>query len=245
MADRLAGLYGQYLVYRRDWLDDWERQRPGKAPDHWQGALWRALVASVGRSHRGQRMGELIARLERLPPDPEQPALHVFGISHLPPDALSALERLATTREVCLYFPDPCRELWEDLRTRREIFQAQLEGGDYLTLGHPLLAALGRMGQHFALQLNALAADSDDRDHDDSSLDGPLAAGATCWRACNTACARWSRNGRGRTRPATDGWTPRCGCIRVTPACANWKCSRTRCSTSWPPIRRCIRATSW
>ncbi|HWS26909.1 MAG TPA: exodeoxyribonuclease V subunit gamma, partial [Xanthomonadales bacterium] len=178
LADRLAGLYGQYLVYRRDWLDDWERQRAGKAPDHWQGALWRALVASVGRSHRGQRMGELIARLERLPPDPEQPALHVFGISHLPPDALSALERLATTREVCLYFPDPCRELWEDLRTRREIFQAQLEGGAYLTLGHPLLAALGRMGQHFALQLNALAADSDDRDHDDSSLDGPLAAGA-------------------------------------------------------------------
>jgi len=178
LADRLAGLYGQYLVYRRDWLEDWEQQRPGKSPEHWQGRLWRALVAGVGRSHRGQRMAELIGRLARLAPDAEQPALHVFGVSHLPPDALRALERLADTREVCLYFPDPCRELWEDLRSRREIFQAQLEGGEYLTLGHPLLAALGRMGQHFALMLNALAADSDDRDHDDSSLDGPLAAGA-------------------------------------------------------------------
>lgn len=178
LADRLAGLFGQYLVYRRDWLDDWEQRRPGKAPEHWQAVLWPALVAGVGRSHRGQRMGELIARLARLPPDPEQPALHVFGISHLPPDALRALERLADTREVCVYFPDPCRELWDDLRTRREIFQAQLEGGAFLTLGHPLLAALGRMGQHFALQLNAIAADSDDRDHDDSTLDGPLRADA-------------------------------------------------------------------
>ena len=27
LADRLAGLFGQYLVYRRDWLDAWEHGR--------------------------------------------------------------------------------------------------------------------------------------------------------------------------------------------------------------------------
>jgi exodeoxyribonuclease V gamma subunit len=178
LADRLAGLYGQYLVYRRDWLAGWEGERGVSAPDHWQGQLWQRIVAGIGRSHRGQRMAELIERLPRLPADPDQPALHVFGVSHLPRDALAALERLATTRQVCIYFPDPCRELWEDLRTRREIYKAQLDGGEYLTLGHPLLAALGRMGQHFALLLNSIAADSDDRDRDDSSLDGPLPAGA-------------------------------------------------------------------
>ena len=199
LADRLAGLYGQYLVYRRDWLAAWEGQRGVQAPDHWQGQLWRRIVDGVRRSHRGQRMAELLDRLAQLPVDPEQPALHVFGISHLPRDALTALQRLAATRDVCLYFPDPCRELWEDLRTRREVYRAQLDGGAYLTIGHPLLAALGRMGQHFALLLNELEVTSDDRDHADSSLDGPLDAGASLLsrvqHSVRTLQPQWARPG--------------------------------------------------
>lgn len=178
LADRLAGLYGQYLVYRRDWLSAWEGRRASKAPEHWQGALWRRVVEGVGRSHRGQRMEQLIDHLPALAADPDQPALHVFGVSHLPRDALIALERLAATRRVCIYFPDPCRELWDDLRTRREIYSAQLDGGAYLTIGHPLLAALGRMGQHFALMLGEFDAQSDDRDQADLALDAPLDASA-------------------------------------------------------------------
>ncbi len=165
LADRLAGLYGQYLVYRCDWLRDWEQ---GKSPDeHWQGELWRRLVADIGLAHRGQRMRELAARLPALLTDPEQPALHVFGVSHLPPDALYALEALSQTRTVCLYFPDPCRELWDDLRDQRSIYQEQLDGGAFLSIGHPLLAALGRMGQHFCLLLNGLDSGCDLRDQYD------------------------------------------------------------------------------
>jgi exodeoxyribonuclease V gamma subunit len=170
LADRVAGLYGQYLVYRRDWLLDWERAQTGVVGSHWQGQLWRRLVAEIGLSHRGQRMAELGRRLGQLTADPEQPALHVFGISHLPPDALNALDQLAQRREVCIYFPDPCRELWEDLRSRREFYQGQLEGPAFLNIGHPLLATLGRMGQHFTLLLNSLDAGSDDRDQADLAL---------------------------------------------------------------------------
>lgn len=174
LADRIAGLYGQYLVYRCDWLLDWEHRRAGAVADHWQGELWRLLVERVGLPHRGQRMRELARHLAHLPADPDQPALHIFGVSHLPPDALNALERLADTREVFVYFPDPCRELWEDLRTRRAIYRAQLEGAAFLTIGHPLLATLGRLGQHFSLLLNSLDSVSDDRDVADAEPDGPL-----------------------------------------------------------------------
>jgi exodeoxyribonuclease V gamma subunit len=153
LADRLAGLYAQYLVYRRDWLAAWE-SGSAAAPAHWQGALWRQLVAAIALPHRGRRMAELMRRLAQLPADPDEPALHVFGLSHLPPDALLALDALSATRRVCIYFPDPCRELWEELASRREALAADLDGGRYLeAIGHPLLATLGRLGQHYSLLL--------------------------------------------------------------------------------------------
>lgn len=174
LADRLAGLYAQYLVYRRDWLAAWERGEYGAGG--WQAQLWQQLVADIRLAHRGQRMQQLAQKLSRLSSDVEQPALFVFGVSHLPPDALGALELLARTREVCVYFPDPCRELWDDLVTRREAYRAELNGGAFLQIGHPLLAALGRMGQHFALLLNQRGSSNDTRDIDDERPEGPLAS---------------------------------------------------------------------
>lgn len=178
LADRLAGLYGQYLVYRRDWLAAWEAGRDAGVP-HWQARLWRRLVADIGQDHRGRRMQELVARLPQLPADPDEPALHVFGVSHLPPDALTALDALSRSRSVQIHFPDPCRELWEHLRTRRAVYAAELRGEAFLEIGHPLLAALGRMGQHFTLLLNGLEAGCDLRHQEDLRASGLLPAGAT------------------------------------------------------------------
>jgi exodeoxyribonuclease V gamma subunit len=184
LADRLAGLYVQYLVYRRDWLSAWEKAdaaRPGLL-GHWQGELWRRLTAGIGAPHRGTRTHELLRHLQQLPPSADACALHVFGISHLPPDALDALAQLAQSRDVYLYFPDPCRELWDYLRTRREILRegAEAEHG-YLEIGHPLLATLGRMGQQFTLLLNGLPAPSieDARDAWDQDAATSLASDAT------------------------------------------------------------------
>jgi len=173
LADRLAGLFGQYLVYRRDWLAAWEKGRDGDAP-HWQNRLWQRLVEDIGQDHRARRMGELMARLPTLAANLEEPALHVFGVSHLPPDALSALSALSQSRTVQIYFPDPCRELWEDLRDKRAVYTASLKGDAFLEIGHPLLAALGRLGQHYALKLNGLDADWDLRDRYDDEAFGLL-----------------------------------------------------------------------
>lgn len=175
LADRLAGLYGLYLTYRQDWVQHW-LVGSGQFADHWQAELWRRLVSEIGAPHRSLRMGALAQAVRQQAADPDVPAIHVFGVSHLPPDVLSALHALAASTRVCLYFPDPCRELWDDLRRRVPDANHAEEEGAFLDLGHRLLADLGRLGQHFTLRLNQLSDAIDDRDHADIEPAGPLPA---------------------------------------------------------------------
>ncbi|MFW6094515.1 MAG: exodeoxyribonuclease V subunit gamma, partial [Pseudomonadota bacterium] len=43
LAERLAALFDEYLIYRRDMLLRWERGEHGAAPpERWQAPLWRA-----------------------------------------------------------------------------------------------------------------------------------------------------------------------------------------------------------
>ncbi len=161
LAGHLAGLYSQYLVYRPDWILDWEREQPHA---DWQAEVWQRVRKRIAEPHRAQRREVLLQTLADRGDDEATP-LHLFGVSHLPPDIFAALNALARHRPVHVYFPDPCREHWVYLRNQRSL----LEHADdpaylYYELGHPLLAALGRIAQDFCLALE----DSDARDEPDS-----------------------------------------------------------------------------
>ncbi|GAB3746884.1 exodeoxyribonuclease V subunit gamma [Lysobacter olei] len=161
LADRLARLYSQYVVYRPDWLSAWAAGQDTRPAAGFIGPLWRLLRTEVGMPHRG----EWLARLEAALLAPEVPAetepLHLFGVSHVAPAELAVLRAVARHRPVVLYVPDPCRAYWAGLRSDRamlrERVRADAAGHDtealFLEQGHPLLAAWGRMGQHFVLAL--------------------------------------------------------------------------------------------
>ena len=178
LADRLARVYSQYLVYRRDWLQAWESGVPGYATagrndaalaaleSRFLAPLWKAVVARLGE-HRGSLVAELLRVLDA--DEIALPPLHVFGLSHLPPVELSLLQAHARRAPVFLYLPDPCREYWGGLYAGRregdwrapdagawQAFHAaeaqRLDDPDALDWreqGHPLLARWGRLGQHF------------------------------------------------------------------------------------------------
>jgi exodeoxyribonuclease V gamma subunit len=147
LAEHLAGVFTQYLVYRPDWILAWEHG-PTRG-EHWQATLWRRVQAAIGKPHRAQRHTALCQALAADGYGADLP-LHVFGVSHLPPDILAALHALAMRRCVHIYFPDPCREYWADLRSRREILKMQGDADAlYYEIGHPLLVSLGRMAQDF------------------------------------------------------------------------------------------------
>lgn len=119
LADRLAGVYAQYLVYRPNWIAAWEHGADAK---DWQAVLWRKLRKRIVAPHRAQRQAELVLALAA-GGDGERAPLHVFGVSHLPADILGALCAVSTQRPVHLWFPDPCREYWADLQSRRALIR--------------------------------------------------------------------------------------------------------------------------
>jgi exodeoxyribonuclease V gamma subunit len=165
LADRVAGLYAQYLVYRPDWLLAWQAGRfevPDARDPTPLAPLWRQLRDAIGQPHRAERMARLLSMLRDDPARAGEPGvLHVFGVSHLPKPVLDALRLVSRGTLVAIHMPDPCVQHWAGLRNEREVIarfgglglseDAERAYGD---LGHPLLAAFGRMGQHFGLVLN-------------------------------------------------------------------------------------------
>lgn len=202
LADRLARVFSQYLVYREDWLAAWEAGKhayatAGGADPALQALeaaclapLWQAAAAALG-DHRGRLVKALVAALQER--DAGLPPLHVVGLSHLPPAELSVLRAYAARAPVFLYVPDPCREYWGGLHRAadahgwrtpdlsgwqafRDQEQARLEDPDALDWhdqGHPLLARWGRMGQHFFAMLVEGQVREDIRHWQDAGQDAP------------------------------------------------------------------------
>ena len=150
LAEHMAGVFEQYLIYRPEWILGWERDA---RPADWQAQLWRRVHEAIGLPHRAQWRGALLDALSRQGDGEAQP-LHVFGVSHLAPDVLAALRAAALWRSVHVYFPDPCREHWVYFKPLRQQLRLADAQAQYFEVGHPLLASLGRMAQDFCIALD-------------------------------------------------------------------------------------------
>ncbi len=126
LSARVADLFDQYLVYRSDWLNSWER---GERIDglgesqHWQAPLWCDLVSfteSLGQPmwHRANLYARFIRELEQAntPPPGLPQRVFICGISALPPVYLQALEALGRHIDIHLLFTNPCRHYWGDIQ---------------------------------------------------------------------------------------------------------------------------------
>ena len=126
LSSKAADLFDQYLVYRPDWLTQWEAghlvEGLGEA-QAWQAPLWKALVEythELGqpRWHRANLYQRFIETLESATTCPPGLPSRVFicGISALPPVYLQALQALGKHIEIHLLFTNPCRYYWGDIK---------------------------------------------------------------------------------------------------------------------------------
>lgn len=184
LAGRLAATLDQYLVYRPDWIRDWER---GGGED-WQAPFWRRLVAEGGRGHWVHAQDAFLSAPLSAPAlrSALPSRVAVFALPTLSPSYLALLAHLAGLLDVHLFLLDPSREYWSDIespgatarrraRWRRE---GRSDASGYYALGHPLLASLGRMGRELLDQVLEYDAEEEDLWEDPvGDLAARLAAG--------------------------------------------------------------------
>ena len=115
-ARRQARLYDQYLVFRPDWIIQWEAGQES----HWQAELWRALVQPEDW-HWARCWDRLGEQESSVPVTNAQPIgqLSVIGVAELSPSYLDCLRRAGQSMDITLYQWRPSRQYWGDVPSPR------------------------------------------------------------------------------------------------------------------------------
>ena len=175
LADKIADLFDQYLVFRPDLIFEWEAGQKREAGDaRWQAMLWRTLANDEQTAHRAHLRKVLLDRTRKtLPPDrfnlPQR--ISLFGISYLPPYHLQAFAALSRFFQVNLFTLNPCREYWadilSDIEVRRWTKKYAISEGHYtdyyLEKGNTLLSSMAGLGRDFFALVNEFDCDSVER----------------------------------------------------------------------------------
>src|SRR2546421_8658610 len=149
LASRIADVFDQYLVYRPDWIRQWERGED----EHWQAELWRRLVTS-NALHRVRLHEQLLIALqaERVVPVGVPARVSLIGIPTMPPLYLEVFARLAACIDVHCFILNPSRLAGRGMSAERERAQrvpmSDAEARSGIT-GNRLLASMGKLGQDF------------------------------------------------------------------------------------------------
>ena len=151
LAERLARVFDRCLLYRPDWIREWER---GPAP-HWQARLWQRLVeADAARAPGGRPPGHWVASIDafrdalaQAPPAEWPRRVCFFAVPALSPSYLEVLHAASAWLSIHLLAFNPCREYWGDIRSQRA-GRLGARGADpaahHFSAGNELLAAWGR-----------------------------------------------------------------------------------------------------
>lgn len=163
LAVKVAGLLEQYVTYRPDWLAKWQGGGAAAADEAWQAALWRRIAGELALQADNplallvrelERGGHERAREAGLPA-----AVHVFGLSAMPPLHLQALQALGRWMEVHVYTLNPCREYWFDLVDLKQLSHLDAAGrAQAFEVGHRLLASWGKQTQSSLALLTGVGA---------------------------------------------------------------------------------------
>lgn len=122
LANQIADLFDHYLIYRPEWIYDWEQGGQLAANQHpWQPALLRSVMQQLERDdgqilHRADLFQQFFEQAEKglhLSSLPKR--IFVFGIASFPPVYLKLLQKLGEVIDVHIMLTNPCRYYWGDI----------------------------------------------------------------------------------------------------------------------------------
>ena len=163
LAERIAHVFDQYLIFRPEMVMSWEAGGTGEKDEKWQAEVWRALMKGDYFYHPARLRDDFLKKMQYQSIDvdllPER--ISVFGISSLPRFHLEIIHALASSIEVNFFLMSPSQEFWLDIRSdremRRELSRVREKTGRkspteealYLERGNSLLSSLGSLGREF------------------------------------------------------------------------------------------------
>ena len=153
LARMQADLFEQYLIYRPDWITQWESNNITK--EHtWQAKLWIKIVEHQ-KNHTVKLIEMAIPLLEKGDIELDIPkSFCIFGVNALPPVWMNFLVALSTHTDIHLFHLNPCVEYWGDIQSEKQLAKwlvsnSNVEDGFSGDMGNPLLANLGMQGKEF------------------------------------------------------------------------------------------------
>ena len=160
LAAQLADMYDQYLVYRPDWILDWENGGTAGISDDgqlWQAQLWRIICEHIRQQgqplcHRAHSLQMFQRALQHSATQLDLPKrLFIFGFSAMPKDMLDTFVLLAAHTDIYCFTPNPSEHYWADIKSARAQagLRARGHSTELMDVGNPLLAGYGRMGQEY------------------------------------------------------------------------------------------------
>ena len=153
LAERIAGLFDQYGVYRPPFKTRGAGMDFGTG---WQKILWDKIVTAESPS-QGALIVDFIEAIRKADLSQLPERLTVFGVTSLPPIYLNIFQELGKRIPFHFFWMSPCREYWGDIKDKREKRKLREKAGDYhctdadlhLESGHALLASWGKTGRAF------------------------------------------------------------------------------------------------
>ena len=163
LAERIAHVFDQYLIFRPEMVMSWEAGAAGGKEENWQAEVWRALMKGDRSYHPARLRDEFLKKIkyESIDADLLPERISVFGISSLPRFHLDIIHALAGYNRRQFFPLSPSQEFWLDIRSDREMRrelsrvrekrgrQSPTEESLYLERGNSLLSSLGSLGREF------------------------------------------------------------------------------------------------
>lgn len=165
LANSIAQLFDQYLVYRVDWLKTWETGQLVDGLDksqEWQAALWQEVVSYIKElafpfTHRADIHMAVIDALNHKNLNQQQinklpKRFFIFGIVSLPPLYLALFHSLSQYIDVHFMFMNPCRQYWGDIVDHAFLnkhFNTDQTLDIMVQETNPLLASWGKQGRDY------------------------------------------------------------------------------------------------
>ncbi|TWX64578.1 exodeoxyribonuclease V subunit gamma [Colwellia demingiae] len=164
LATQLADLYEQYLIFRPQWLNNWQQgkfelkglEKLSASEHKWQGKLWRLLIAQLPYNPvelLNDAIDNIQDKKELIPP-----RISFFGLNTMAPMWLNFINALSEHVEVHFFHLNPCFSYWGDVVTEKYALNKLSQWSDGVDdvqsfVGNPLLANLGQQGREFISML--------------------------------------------------------------------------------------------